>query len=122
MEILEWIIGMIVIPMVLVFGFAFIRNYIYIKRAQIQTKGALRREFRSINVIQDVYDAQGGPEGFILDESMVDKRWIGLHLITNNKNLLIAHEILKFKPLIKYNQDIIYDLKKKKYEMRAHVE
>ena len=122
MGILELIIGMLVIPAVLIFGLAFIRNYIYIRRAQTQTIGALKREFRSVNVIQDVYDAQGGPEGFVLDESMADKGWVGIHLITNNKNLIIAHEILKCKPLIKYNQDVVYDLKERKYKARAHVD
>lgn len=122
MTILEEIIGSIILTIVAVFIIIAVGYIIYgFIVTRRQNKGALKREFRNINLIQSIYDAQGGPEGIVLDESMIDKNWLGLHLITNDKELLILYELLGNQPVIRYNLDLIYDLKKNKYKIKPHV-
>lgn len=117
------IIGSIVLVIIAVLAIAAVGFITYgFIVARHRSKGALKREFRNVNLIQDIYDAQGGPEGFVLDESMIDKNWVGLHLITNDKELLMLHECLNCQPAIRYKQDLIYDLKKHKYKVKSHVE
>ena len=77
--------------------------------AQTQTTGALRREFRNVNVILTVEDAHNGPEGHIYDESAIDKGWIGVHVITSDKDLLRAYKKAGREPMLLYNRDVFVD-------------
>ena len=78
-------------------------------RAQTQTTGALKREFRRVNVILTVEDAHDGPEGHIYDESAIDKGWLGVYVITNDKALLKAYKKAKCEPMFLYDRDVFVD-------------
>ena len=78
-------------------------------RAQTQTTGALKREFRRVNVILTVEDAHNGPEGHIYDESAIDKGWLGVYVITNDRDLLKAYKKAGRKPMFLYDRDVFVD-------------
>lgn len=111
MTILAIIIGMICLGLLISCTCYYIKKQIKenYEGAQTQTTGALKREFRSVNVILTVENAHKGPEGHIYDESAIDKGWLGVHVITCDKDLLKAYKKAGRKPMFLYNRDVFVD-------------